>query len=82
MSDSIGTPLNELNGDGGLTHHQLGPLRRHGVSTVEQLAELVDEHRGDPDGSELSAVETFGPRRLDLVCQAIDAWRNTGGARK
>ncbi|QXV57419.1 hypothetical protein [Amycolatopsis sp. TNS106] len=77
MSDSIGAPLDVLKGVGGLTHHQLVPLRRHGVETVEQLADLVDGHRDNPGGSELSTVENFGVRRIELACQAIDQWRAT-----
>ncbi|WP_215544975.1 hypothetical protein [Amycolatopsis sp. CA-230715] len=77
MNNVNGTPLRELSGEGGLTHHQIVPLRRHGVTTVEQLGELVDAHRIKPDGSELSTVPGFGPPRVELACSAVDQWRGT-----
>lgn len=80
-SETTATPLQELNGDGGLTHHQTTPLRQHGITTVERLAELVDAHRTNPDGSELSTVAGFGRKRVELACTAIDRWRErTAGA--
>lgn len=81
MNEDTGTPLQELNGGGGLTHHQITPLRRHGIATVERLAELVDAHRANPDGSELSTVASFGGKRIELVCSAIDRWRDPASGR-
>lgn len=76
MADTSGTPLAELTGAGGLTHHQTKPLLDYDANiTVEQLAELVDAHRGNPEGSELSRVPGFGRRRVELACAAIDQWR-------
>lgn len=77
MSEIMGTPLQELSGEGGLTHHQTTPLHRHGITTVEQLAALVDAHRANPDGSELSTVASFGHTRIERTCSAIDRWRGT-----
>ncbi len=80
-SETTATPIQELSGDGGLTHHQTTPLRQHGITTVEQLAELVDAHRANPDGSELSTVAGFGRKRVELACTAVDRWRErTAGA--
>ncbi|UJW28817.1 hypothetical protein L3Q67_26515 [Saccharothrix sp. AJ9571] len=75
MNGITGTPLQELSGEGGLTHHQITPLRRHGITTVERLAELVDAHRAKSDESELSTVPSFGAKRVELACLAIDRWR-------
>jgi DNA invertase Pin-like site-specific DNA recombinase len=79
-SETTATPIQELSGDGGLTHHQTTPLRQHGITTVEQLAELVDAHRANPDGSELSTVAGFGRKRVELACTAVDRWRERAGA--
>lgn len=76
-SETTATPIQELSGDGGLTHHQTTPLRQHGITTVERLAELVDAHRANPDGSELSTVAGFGRARIEKVCAAIDRWRES-----
>lgn len=60
----------------GLNHHQTGPLKAAGYDTAEAVAELVDAHRGYPlTDSALSRVSGMGPRRLALVCDAVDAWR-------
>lgn len=81
MSETVGeitgTPIQELSGDGGLTHHQTTPLRQHGIKTVERLAELVDAHRENPDGSELSTVAGFSRARIEKACAAIDRWRES-----
>jgi hypothetical protein len=64
----------------GLTHHQTGPLKAAGHNTVEAVARLVDAHRGAPAvPSALSRVTGMGPRRLALVCDAVDSWRAGGG---
>ncbi|SFO60375.1 hypothetical protein [Amycolatopsis rubida] len=69
------TPIAALH-EHGLTFHQTGPLRNAGHDTAEAVAQLVDEHRGyGPDGSTLSQVPSMGPRRVALVCAAVDAWR-------
>ncbi|RSN05953.1 hypothetical protein DMC63_37720 [Streptomyces sp. WAC 05977] len=73
----VGTPLQELHRTCGLTHHQTRPLHQHGITTVERLAGLVDAHRANPDGSELSAVAGFGRARIELACTAIDRWRGS-----
>ncbi|MBK1785119.1 hypothetical protein [Prauserella cavernicola] len=59
----------------GLTFHQTAPLRRAGITTTEQLAELVDEHRATPTGSQLSDVSGMGAQRIAAVCAAAEAWR-------
>lgn len=78
MTETTGTPITELAGDGEdqLTHHQITPLRRHGVDTVEHLAELVNAHREQPTGSALSEVPGFRKARIERVCAAIDRWRD------
>jgi len=58
----------------GLTHHQTGPLRSAGYDTAEALTELVDAHRAD-ETSALVQLPGMGPRRLALVCAAVDRWR-------
>ena len=77
MTATIGTPITQLHGECGLTHHQTTPLRRHDITTVERLAELVGAHRAAPDGSVLSAVPGFGRARIELACTAIDHWRDS-----
>jgi hypothetical protein len=61
----------------GLTHHQTGPLRTAGYGTAEAVADLVDAHRATPGGSlsTLAGLPRMGPRRLALVCAAVDSWR-------
>lgn len=59
----------------GLSHHQTGPLRSAGHDTVEAVAQLVDEHRAAGDTSVLAQLPGMGPRRLALVCAAVDSWR-------
>lgn len=59
----------------GLTHHQTGPLRSAGHDTAEEIAELVDAHRADGETSALVQLPGMGPRRLALVCAAVDSWR-------
>ena len=68
------TPITDLH-EYGLTHHQTGPLRRAGITTVEHLARLVDSHRPNPNGSVLSSIPGMGARRVDAACAAIDTWR-------
>jgi hypothetical protein len=75
MTETPGTSLTTLAGEDGLTHHQTTPLRRHGVTTVEQLAELVDAHRANPDDSALSQMPGLGRTRIERVCAVIDQWR-------
>ena len=60
----------------GLSHHQTGPLRAAGHDTAEAVAYLVDAHRAAPaTESALSRVTGMGPRRVALVCDAVDSWR-------
>ncbi|MFD5245050.1 hypothetical protein ACFWIW_10925 [Amycolatopsis sp. NPDC058340] len=59
----------------GLTHHQTGPLRSAGYDTAEAIAELVEAHRADGEASVLAQLPGMGPRRLALVCAAVDSWR-------
>ncbi|MFD9950975.1 hypothetical protein, partial [Nonomuraea sp. NPDC059022] len=70
------TPLADLHSARyGLTFHQTTPLARHGIQTVERLAELVTKHEADPANSELSTIAQLGPARVDKVCAAIARWR-------
>ncbi|RSD21975.1 hypothetical protein [Amycolatopsis eburnea] len=65
----------------GLTHHQTGPLRDAGHDTVERVAYLVDAHRAAPAvQSALSRVTGLGPRRVEMVCDAVDSWRAGAGS--
>lgn len=61
----------------GLTHHQTLPLRKAGHGTAEAVAQLVDAHRATPalSLSTLAGLSGMGPRRLALVCDAVDSWR-------
>ncbi|ANN16210.1 hypothetical protein SD37_11540 [Amycolatopsis orientalis] len=59
----------------GLTHHQTGPLRSAGHDTAEAVADLVDAHRATVARSTLAQLPGMGPRRLALVCTAVDSWR-------
>ncbi|MFI6304321.1 hypothetical protein ACIBCH_20820 [Amycolatopsis thailandensis] len=59
----------------GLTHHQTGPLRAAGHTTVEAVAEFVDAHRALPEGTVVELPPGLGERRLALVCTAVDSWR-------
>ncbi|GAA2772917.1 hypothetical protein [Saccharopolyspora taberi] len=70
------TPIAELH-KLGLTFHKTTPLRRAGHTTVEDVAELVAEHRATPDGSRLSTVSGMGTARITAVCDAIDRWNGS-----
>jgi hypothetical protein len=60
----------------GLSHHQTSPLRIAGHDTAEAVAYLVDAHRVAPaTSSALSRVSGLGPRRVEMVCDAVDSWR-------
>lgn len=81
MNDTTHTPIADLMGEsGGLTRYQVKPLRDALVETVEELAELVDAHRANPDGSRLSEMPGLAARRVTVVCEAIDAWRRKARA--
>ncbi|MFD6069300.1 hypothetical protein [Amycolatopsis lurida] len=59
----------------GLSHHQTGPLRSSGYDTVEAVVQLVDAHRATVALSTLARLPGLGPRRVALVCTAVDSWR-------
>ncbi|MFB9687676.1 hypothetical protein [Amycolatopsis plumensis] len=72
------TELKELHAHG-LSHHQTTPLRIAGHTTAEAVAYLVDAHRAAPAiQSALSRVSGLGPRRVQMVCDAVDSWRKAG----
>lgn len=69
------TDIQALHGYG-LTYHQTRPLAAAGHDTVERVAYLVDAHRAAPAiESALSRVSGLGPRRVEMVCAAVDSWR-------
>ncbi|MBB4689804.1 hypothetical protein [Amycolatopsis jiangsuensis] len=77
----MSTPIAVLH-EHGLTFHQTGPLKKAGYDTAEAVAELVDAHRDYAGGeSALSRVPSMGPRRVALVCEAVDAWRENQAPR-
>ncbi len=75
MPKTLDTVLSALH-QHGLNHHQTAPLRRYGITTVEQLARLVDAHRVPPGSSELAGIPGMGARRIDAACEAVDHWRD------
>ncbi|MDT8916228.1 hypothetical protein [Amycolatopsis sp. PS_44_ISF1] len=69
------TPLAELHSFG-LTRYQTAPLKQGDVTTVEQLAELADEHHAAPSGSSrLASLPGLGAARLQKVLDAVRDWR-------
>jgi hypothetical protein len=76
-AENAATPITELHGYG-LTFHQTRPLQQAGITTVEQLTELVDEHDDAPEGSRLAGVPSFGPARVQKVLDAVHTWRERG----
>lgn len=69
------TPISELHLHG-VTFHTTTPLVRAGYTSAEQIAELVDEHLTQPEGSRLSTITGMGTRRVAATCDAVGRWRN------
>lgn len=70
------TPIAELHRFG-INFHKTAPLKRAGFTTVEQVVELVAEHRANPLGSRLSGVTGMGRARVEAVLAAVDRWSAT-----
>ncbi|MGW7537807.1 hypothetical protein [Amycolatopsis sp. NPDC054798] len=66
------TPIAELHNHGA-TWHQTNPLRDH-LTTVEELAELLADHRNNPATSLLAAVPSLGPARIEKLAAAVQSW--------
>lgn len=73
-NDPTTTPVTALHGFG-LTFHQTRPLQNDGITTVEQLSTLIDEHDTHSQGSRLAAVPSLGPARIQMVRTAVQAWK-------
>ncbi|UKD50876.1 hypothetical protein L3Q65_00860 (plasmid) [Amycolatopsis sp. FU40] len=78
MADTASTPITALHKHG-VTWHQTQPLRQHGITTVEQFADLAAQHDKEPRTSDLSAVPRLAATRIDMLTRALHAWKTACG---